>query len=148
MYNKRPQDRIPQEELVATIKKVNVFIEATGFFTATTTNGETILGVSATKPIKDIEVTLVGYWKTSPQWGKQFKVTAIRYESMKSAVLSLLRGGFIKHVGETMANSLYDTLGESVFTVMTRAAEGDVKSLLQFRSVKGVGKKNYSKILS
>ena len=127
------------ESYQTVITKISSYNEATGWFVGRTGRGN-VVGVSQPKPPVNTPLTLFGYWKDDPKWGRQFRVNAIKYSSSRGAILALLKGGFIKYVKDSMAETIADTLGDTVFSVLNGALEGDADSIARFNAIKGVGK--------
>lgn len=112
-------------ELTGTLTRIRVprdqrDFRAGGFMVLEITdeNGKTHLAAGATGALPQLEsrVTLSGEWKRHPQYGEQFKFTAMQFAppSTKAGALRWLQN--LKHVGPVKAQEILDRLGDGAPT--------------------------------
>ena len=131
----------PQTEVIKTkLLNVMVYKEDSGWFLAETENGENVTGISVMSPPTGTKLTLEGSWQNNAKWGRQFKVSSIRFDSRSSAVLALLKSGFLDYIKDAMADIMFKALGDRTFDVLDGAANHDPVALNEFMHIKGVGK--------
>ena len=131
---------VPTQTLRCKLQKIRVYNDATGWFVAETDDHVAVVGVCMPKPPTGMVISIEGSWQDSAKWGKQFRATAIRYEDVTMAILALLKGGFLKYVKDTLAESIVSKLGEETFTVLDLAVANDLSALKRFFAVRGIGK--------
>lgn len=132
-------NKAADETIRTRIDKISTYNPATGWFVGRA-GSMNVVGVSPVKPPTGMSIILTGQWQNNATYGRQFRVSGIRYDGKTGAVLAMLKGGFLKHIKDAMAESVVETLGDDVFDVLNGALAGDSRSLAMFNSVKGIGK--------
>jgi exodeoxyribonuclease V alpha subunit len=104
--------------------------------------GITVTGTYAGAPQEDDQVNITGFWQNNPKYGKQFKATSMAAQTptSKEGILRYLSSGLIKGLGPALAKRVVAKFGDKTLDVF----QNDPERLME---VRGVGKKNFEKIV-